>query len=89
MNIVNIILLFVSAAFLNAIVFYIFKKYLIKKENPAMKFLMANIIKDIIWVGFWLLNLENTTSNFLAVIAAFLVTAIFLYYKVIQILNRS
>lgn len=89
MNIVNIILLFLSAAFLNLIVFYIFKKYLIKKENPAMKFLMVNIIKDIIWVGYWLINLETSQTNFLFLIGIFLVTSFALYFKVIRFLNRS
>lgn len=58
-------------------------------ENPAMKFLGLNIIKDLIWVVFWLSRLENTTESFLAVIGVFLVMSIFLYFKVIQMLNRS
>lgn len=89
MNIVNIILLFLSAALLNVIVFYVFKRYLMKKENPAMKFLMVTIIKDVLWVGYWLVVLENTTTNFLCIIGAFLLTSIFLYFKVIRILNQS
>ncbi len=58
-------------------------------EGPAMKFLGINIIKDILWVAFWIFNLENTTTNFLAVIAVFLITSIYLYYKVIRLLNNS
>ena len=85
----TILLLFLSATFLNILVYYFFIKYINKKEGPAMKFLGVNIITDILWVGFWILNLDNTTSNFLAVIGVFLVTSIFLYYKVIRKLNNS
>ncbi|MDQ0476352.1 hypothetical protein [Chryseobacterium sp. MDT2-18] len=89
MNILTIALLFLSAACLNVIMFYIFKKYLMKTENPAMLFLMINIFKDIIWVGYWLINLETDQTNFLVLIGIFLVTSFALYFKVIRLLNRS
>lgn len=54
-----------------------------------MKFLMVNIIKDIIWVGYWLINLETSQTNFLFLIGIFLVTSFALYFKVIRFLNRS
>ncbi|KIA83230.1 hypothetical protein OA84_06685 [Kaistella solincola] len=89
MNITEFIFLIISAAILNVAVFFLFKKYIFRMENPAMKFLGLNIIKDLIWVVFWLSRLENTTESFLAVIGVFLVMSIFLYFKVIQMLNRS
>lgn len=89
MNIVNIILLFLSAVVFNAMMYYFFKKYLKKKENPAMLFLVINIFKDIIWVGYWLTNLETNQTNFLFLIGIFLVTSVALYFKVIRSLNRS
>ena len=89
MIIVNIVLLFLSAAFLNVILFYIFKRFLMKTENPAMLFLVINIFKDIIWVGYWLINLETNQTNFLFLIGIFLVTSFALYFKVIRLLNRS
>lgn len=89
MNIVNIILLFLSATFLNVVLFYIFKKYLMKTSNPGLLFLMINIFKDIVWVGYWLGKLETTQNNFLLLIGVFLVASFFLYFKVIRLLNRS
>ena len=89
MNIVNIILLFLSAAFLNVIIYYVFKKYLMKTANPAMLFLFINIFKDIIWVGYWLINLETSQTNFVFLIGIFLVTSFALYFKVIRFLNRD
>ena len=89
MNIVNISLLLISATFLNVILFYIFKKYLMRTDNPAMLFLVINIFKDIIWVGYWLINLETTQTNFLFLIGIFLVSSFALYFKVIRLLNRS
>ncbi|KEY19965.1 hypothetical protein HY04_01710 [Kaistella antarctica] len=89
MNIVNIVLLLLSASLLNVILFYFFKKYLMKTENPAMLFLVINIFKDIIWVGYWIINLETNQTNFLFLIGIFLVTSFALYFKVIRFLNRS
>ena len=85
----NLVLVFVSAVVLNVIIFYVFKKYLMKTENPAMLFLVINIFKDIIWVGYWLINLETNQTNFLFIIGAFVVTSFALYFKVIRLLNRS
>lgn len=89
MNMTLLVLIFVSAVVLNLLVFYIFKKYLMKTENPAMLFLVINIFKDIIWVGYWLINLEMNQTNFLCLIGIFLVTSFALYFKVIRLLNRS
>lgn len=57
-------------------------------DGPAMKFLGVNIIKDILWVSFWIFTVENSKGSFLWIIAVFLVTSFFLYYKVIRLLNR-
>lgn len=57
-------------------------------DGPAMKFLGVNIIKDIFWVSFWIFTVENSKGSFLWIIAVFLVTSFFLYYKVIRLLNR-
>ncbi len=54
-----------------------------------MLFLVINIFKDIIWVGYWLTNLETNQTNFLFLIGIFLVTSVALYFKVIRSLNRS
>lgn len=89
MSIIQIIFLVLSAAILNVAVFYLFKKYIVGTENSAMKFLGLNIIKDLLWVVFWLYQLENNTFNFLAVIGVFVVMSVFLYFKVIRLLNKS
>ncbi len=60
-----------------------------KTENPAMLFLVINIFKDIIWVGYWLINLETNQTNFLFLIGIFLGSSFALYFKVIRLLNRS
>lgn len=85
----NLVFVFLSAALLNVIMFFIFKKYLIKTDHPAMLFLVLNIFKDIVWVGYWLIKLETNQTNFLFLIGIFLVTSLALYFKVIRILNRS
>lgn len=89
MDMTNLVLVFLSAVVLNVLMFYVFKKYLMKTENPAMLFLMINIFKDIIWVGYWLIHLETTQTNFLFLIGIFLLTSFALYFKVIRLLNRS
>lgn len=85
----DLVFVFLSAALLNVIMFFIFKKYLIKTDHPAMLFLVLNIFKDIVWVGYWLIKLETNQTNFLFLIGIFLVTSLALYFKVIRILNRS
>lgn len=89
MNILNLILLFGSAVGLGLIVYFIFKKFLIKTENPAMKFLLTTIFKDMIWVGFWIIYLDYSRTNLLLIVGVFLVTSFLLYFKVIQLLNKS
>lgn len=89
MNMVNLLFLVLSATFLNVILFYVFKKYLLKTDHPAMLFLVINIFKDIVWVGYWLINLETNQNNFLFLIAIFLLSSFVLYFKVIRVLNRS
>lgn len=89
MDMTNLVLVFLSAVVLNVLMFYVFKKYLMKTENPAMLFLVINIFKDIIWVGYWLINLETNQTNFLCLIGIFFVTSFALYFKVIRLLNRS
>lgn len=88
MNITSVFLLFLSSAILCAIVYFLFKKFILKMDGPAMKFLGVNIIKDILWVSFWIFTVENSKGSFLWIIAVFLVTSFFLYYKVIRLLNR-
>lgn len=89
MNFFDLLFLLLTAALLNVAVFYLFRIYMLQKPNPAMKFLFVNTFKDILWVGYWLFQLENTTANLLSVIGVFLFTSFFLYFKVIRLLNRS
>ena len=89
MNFLQIVLLILSISLLNVLVFFIFKKYLLKKENPAMKFLGVNVGKDLVWIIFWLFIIEKNTTNFLILIAVFLAATFAIYYMVIRVINNS
>ena len=89
MNMMNLLWLVLSAAFINVILYYFFKRYLIKTANPGILFMMINIFKDVVWVIYWLKTLEMNRTNFLILIGVFLVASFFLYFKIIRLINRS
>lgn len=81
--------LLLSLFILNVLVFQLFRRVLLNTGNAAMKFLMINIGKDVIWVMVWLKILESNTANFLLITLIFLLGSGILYYFVIRLLNRS
>ncbi len=74
---------------LNLIIYRIFKKYLYAKPDSAMKFLVINIAKDILWLAFSLIILEPTKANFLFILLCFIIASFFIYFSVIKLINRS
>ncbi len=67
----------------------VFKKFLYKKSDAAMRFLVINIAKDILWLGFSLFIIDKTKANFLFLVICFLVSSFFIYYLVIRAINKS
>lgn len=88
MNWGNIALMFLSLSILNVLVYLVFAKKIIRQENAGIKFLILNIIKDIIWAVFWLLTVEKNKFYFLSIVLIFIVLSLFLYRKVIYELNQ-
>ena len=87
MNIVILIYLIISAAVLNLLVYYIFKRFLLPKPNAAIKFLITNIVKDFVWAGLWIYLMEKSTVYFLAITLVFILGSTLLFYNVIKTLN--
>ncbi|SDL99360.1 hypothetical protein SAMN05216273_11051 [Chryseobacterium taihuense] len=74
---------------LNILIYMIFKKFLYKKPDAAMRFLVINIAKDILWLGFSLFIIDKTRANFLFLVICFLASSFFIYYLVIRAVNKS
>ncbi len=89
MEVVHILGLVFSLLILNFIVFLLFSKVLMKTANSAMKFLIVNIAKDIIWVLAWLNILEKNNTSFLTITIIFLLGSGILYFFIIRMLNRN
>lgn len=87
MDLLNVFFLNVSILIPNFIVYFLFKKIIIKKNNPGMKFLFINLIKDFIWAIFWIYKLDRELVTFLYIIFIFLINSFLLYYHVIKKLN--
>ena len=88
MNIVILIYLIISAAVLNLLVYYIFRRYLLPKPNAAIKFLVVNIIKDVAWAGLWIYLMDKSTIYFLAITLVFIIGSVLIYHNVIRALNN-
>ena len=63
------------------------KKIIIKKSNSGMKFLLVNLVKDFVWVSFWIYKLDKDLEIFFYIISVFLINSFLLYYVVIKKLN--
>ena len=63
------------------------KKIIIKKSNSGMKFLLVNLVKDFVWISFWIYKLDKDLEIFFYIISVFLINSFLLYYVVIKKLN--
>ena len=87
MDLFTIFYLQVSIAIPNLIIYYLFKKIIIKKSNSGMKFLLFNLVKDFVWISFWIYKLDKDLEIFFYIISVFLINSFLLYYVVIKKLN--
>lgn len=85
---VAIVIIF-SIIVLNIIVYFLFKKFLYGKPDAAMKFLVINIAKDILWLGISLAVIEKTNTNFIFLLICFLISSFIIYFLVIKAINKS
>ena len=53
-----------------------------------MKFLLVNLVKDFVWVSFWIYKLDKDLEIFFYIISVFLINSFLLYYVVIKKLNN-
>lgn len=79
----------ISLFILNIIVYYLFKIFLIKRNNPGLRFLGINLLKDVIWLSVILFFIDKTRVNFLILSLIFLISSFLIYYFVIVRLNKS
>ncbi|ASW73373.1 hypothetical protein IQ37_03415 [Chryseobacterium piperi] len=89
MNFWNVFIIVFLIGVFNSIVYIIFKRYLQDKPNAAMRFLMVNIVKDVIWFVISLLLIDKTRSNFIFLIICFVAASFFIYFLVIKQINKS
>ena len=90
MNPILVLLIIVfSILILNIIVYYLFSNFLIKRNDPGLRFLGFNLLKDLIWVAVILFFIDKTKVNFLFLSLIFLASSFILYYFVIIKLNKS
>jgi len=89
MNFLDSFIVISLIAALNIIVFIIFKKYLCRRENAGMRFVLLNISKDIVWLVISLLVIEKNKANFLFIIICFIVASVTIYTPVIKQINKS
>ena len=89
MNYWDCFIIIMLVVFLNTAVFMIFKKYLYGKSDAAMKFLVINIFKDILWLIISLIIIDKTRENFLFIVICFIVASFFIYLPVIKRINKS
>ncbi|KFF12286.1 hypothetical protein IW15_12055 [Chryseobacterium soli] len=81
-------IIFLLAVF-NLTVFFVFKKFLYKKPDEGMKFLVINISKDLIWLVISLIMLEKTKTNFLFIVISFIIGSLLIYIPIIKLINKS
>lgn len=89
MNFFDVFIIIMLAVVLNTAVYIIFKKFLYKREDAALKFLTVNIPKDIIWMLISLLIIEKTKENFLFLLACFVIASFLIYLLIIKLINKS
>ncbi|KQR94549.1 hypothetical protein ASG01_01300 [Chryseobacterium sp. Leaf180] len=78
-----------GVAILNVVTFYIFKRFLLGKSEAAMKFLVVNIFKDLVWIVASILILEKTKLHFFLLVLLFIISSLAIYFPVIRRINKS
>jgi len=79
----------ISLFILNVVVYYLFKIVLIKRDNPGLRFLGINLLKDLIWLTVILFFVDKTKVNFLILSLIFLLSSFLIYYFIVIKLNKS
>ncbi|WP_185113206.1 MULTISPECIES: hypothetical protein [unclassified Chryseobacterium] len=74
---------------LNLMVYIIFKRYMYKKDDAAMKFLVVNITKDVLWMAISLMLIEKARPNFIFLVVCFVISSCLMYWSVIKLINKS
>ncbi len=88
MNFIPLVLLSVTLVAANVLVYQVFIKYFLGGSNAAMKFLVLNMTKDVVWMVIALVVLPKEKSVFFILVGVFLFASFFLYYHVIRRLNN-
>jgi hypothetical protein len=89
MNFIDSLIIILLISILNVSVFAVFKKYMYRKPDAAMKFLAINILKDIIWLIISLIIIEKTKENFLFIVICFIIASLLIYIPIIKLINKS
>lgn len=89
MNFLDGFIIITLAVVFNAGVYIIFKKFLYKRQDAALKFLTVNIPKDIVWLLISLLIIDKTKENFLFLLACFVIASFLIYLPIIKLINKS
>lgn len=89
MNFWDSFIIIVLLLVFNGIVYFIFNRYLYKRDDAAMKFLTVNITKDLIWLIISLLIVDKTKANFLLIAICFILGSFLIYYPIIKRINKS
>lgn len=89
MNFLDGFIIIALAVVFNAAVYIIFKKFLYKRQDAALKFLTVNIPKDVIWLLVSLLIIDKTKENFLFLLACFVIASFLIYLPIIKLINKS
>jgi len=89
MNFWDSFIIIFLAAFLNIVIYILFKKYLYGKPDAGMKFLTMNIGKDIFWLITSLIIIDKTRENLLFMIICFIIGSFLIYLSIIKLINKS
>lgn len=89
MNFLDSFIIVVLAVIFNTAVYIIFKKFLYKRQDAALKFLTVNIPKDVVWLLISLLIIDKTKENFLFLLACFVIASFLIYLPIIKLINKS
>lgn len=88
-QILTFIIIISSLSILNVTMYWIFSLFIINRNNPGLRFLGINLLKDIIWLTGILFFIDKTKVNFLILSLIFLISSFLIYYFVIVRLNKS
>ena len=89
MNWMPLLLSIMILVILNALIFYFFKVNILKKQNPAIRFLGFNLPKDVVWLVVSLVTLGKSKTEIVILMLVFVALNFLLYWLVIRAINES